>query len=221
MNGKENGMFSGIIESVGILLETEETHGGRRLAIGEVPFAGELCTGESVALNGACMTVVWADPARASFGIDLSLETLAVTRMGTWTPGTRVNLERAMRLSDRLGGHLVLGHVDTVGTLLSRRNEGGTTLMTLGVPERHGALLIPKGSLAVDGISLTVNALSDHQREGLVHVELAIIPHTLAVTNIGERHPGDTLHLEFDIVGKYILRSREVERMESGNTRPL
>ena len=214
-------MFSGIIETVAVLMETEKTHGGMRLVIGDVPFAGELTVGESIAIDGACMTVVWADALRLCFGIDLSLETLSVTKMGSWSPGRRVNLERALRLSDRLGGHLVLGHVDQSGWLISRSDEGGTTFLTIGVPIRHASLLIHKGSIAVDGISLTVNALSDHPEEESVHVELAIIPHTLSATNIGERKPGDGLHLEFDIVGKYILRSRDVERIGEGKFRPL
>ncbi|MDA8059871.1 MAG: riboflavin synthase [Leptospirillum sp.] len=214
-------MFSGIIETVGVLLETEKKQGGMRFVIGNVPFAGELAIGESVAIDGACMTVVWADQLRSCFGIDLSLETLSVTSMGSWAPGRRVNLERALRLSDRLGGHLVLGHVDQTGWLVSRRDEGGTTFLTIGVPARHASLLIHKGSICVDGISLTVNALSDHPESDCVHVELAIIPHTLMVTNIGERNPGDSLHLEFDVVGKYILRSRDLEKMTEGRFRPI
>lgn len=214
-------MFSGIIESVGILAKSEKTHGGMRLVIGEVPFAGELAVGESIAIDGACMTVVWADGLRFCFGIDLSLETLSVTKMGSWTPGRKVNLERALRLSDRLGGHLVLGHVDQAGWLISRRDEGGTTFLTIGAPLRHAALLIHKGSIAVDGISLTVNALSEHLEDESVHLELAIIPHTLSATNIGERKPGDSLHLEFDIVGKYILRSMDVEKLGDRKSWPL
>jgi len=214
-------MFSGIIETVAVLLETERTHGGMRLVIGDVPFAGELAIGESIAIDGACMTVVWSDRLRSCFGIDLSLETLSVTKMGSWAPGRRVNLERALRLSDRLGGHLVLGHVDQTGWLVSRRDEGGTTFLTIGVPIRHASLLIHKGSISVDGISLTVNALSDHVEEESVHVELAIIPHTLSATNIGERQPGDPLHIEFDVVGKYILRSKDVEKIGGGHFRPL
>jgi riboflavin synthase len=214
-------MFSGIIETVGVLMETEKKHGGMHLVFGGVPFAGELVIGESIAIDGACMTVVRSDGERMSFDVDLSLETLSVTQMGNWTPGRRVNLERALRLSDRLGGHLVLGHVDDTGWLISRRDEGGTNFLTIGVPIRHASHLIPKGSITVDGISLTVNALSDYPEEESVHVELAIIPHTLSATNIGERKPGDLIHIEFDVVGKYILRAGSIEKSGDGTFRPL
>jgi len=201
-------LFSGIIEATGRVLSSVPPEGGRLTIIG-VSFAEELVAGESVAINGACMTVVSRGPDR--FSVDVSLETLRVTRMGEMGPGERVNLERAMRLSDRLGGHLVLGHVDCLGRIEGRRTEGNTEFFSLQVPSPDHRYLIPKGSITVDGISLTVNAFADRADPPGSLVELAIIPHTLEVTTLGEREPGDSVHLELDLVGKYVDRFREVD----------
>lgn len=201
-------MFSGIIETTGQILSSVPAQGGS-LTITGVAFAKDLVAGESVAINGACMTVVSRD--KDHFSVDVSLETLRVTRMGEMVPGERVNLERAMRLSDRLGGHLVLGHVDCLGRIEGRRSSGNTEFFSLHVPAPLHRYLIPKGSITVDGISLTVNAFSDSPDRTGSLVELAIIPHTLAVTTLGERKPGDRVHLELDLVGKYVDRFREID----------
>ncbi len=201
-------MFSGIIEATGRVLSAVAPEGGR-LTITGVSFARELSAGESVAINGACMTVVSREEDR--FSVDVSLETLRVTRMGEMDAGEGVNLERAMRLSDRLGGHLVLGHVDCLGRIEGRRTSGNTEFFSLFVPAPHHRYLIPKGSITVDGISLTVNAFSDRPDGSGSVVELAIIPHTLAVTTLGTRRVGDRVHLELDLVGKYADRFREID----------
>lgn len=201
-------MFSGIIEATGRVLSPVPSDGGL-LTITGVPFASELSTGESVAINGACMTVVSRE--RDRFSVDVSVETLRVTRMGEMVAGEEVNLERAMRLSDRLGGHLVLGHVDCLGVIEGRRTAGNTEFFSLFVPAPHHRYLIPKGSITVDGISLTVNAFADRPDRSGSLVELAIIPHTLAVTTLGHRGEGSCVHLELDLVGKYVDRFREID----------
>lgn len=209
-------MFTGIVEETGIVHAIEQTENGCTLSIEGVSFGKELVPGESVAINGACMTVTeaWG----SGFRVDVSLETLSVTRMGKFFRAERVNLERAMRLSDRLGGHLVLGHVDGLGTLKSRNRQEETEFLEVAVPYSHRALVIPKGSIAVDGISLTVNRIHDHPDRQACLIELAIIPHTLDVTNLGDRQVGDGLHLEYDVVGKYILRAREIAIPGFGDT---
>uniref|UniRef100_A0A7C3QRQ9 Riboflavin synthase n=1 Tax=Leptospirillum ferriphilum TaxID=178606 RepID=A0A7C3QRQ9_9BACT len=201
-------MFTGIVEETGIVHSIEQGKNGCVLSIDGVSFGKELVPGESVSINGACMTVTesWG----SGFRVDVSLETLSVTRMGKFLKAERVNLERAMRLSDRLGGHLVLGHVDGLGTLESHNRQGETEFLQVAVPYSHRAFVIPKGSIALDGISLTVNRIHDHPGRQLCLIELAIIPHTLEVTNLGDRKLGDELHLEYDVVGKYILRAREM-----------
>lgn len=201
-------MFSGIIEATG-QVETSVPSQGGRLRLSEVPFAGELVLGESVSINGACMTVV--ESGRDFFSVDVSMETLKITRMGDFKKGERVNLERAMKLSDRLGGHLVLGHVDCLGQILERTLEGNTVFFKVRVPAPYHRYLIPKGSITVDGISLTANDFSDSpDRSGSV-VDLAIIPHTILVTTLGDRRVGDFVHLELDLVGKYVDRFRQVD----------
>lgn len=201
-------MFSGIVEATGQVLAPVGESGGR-LGVGGVPFAGELAAGESVAIDGACMTVV--ETRGEAFYVDVSRETLRVTRMGEFKAGDRVNLERAMKLSDRLGGHLVLGHVDCLGRIDSRESSGNTAFFGLFVPAPHHRYLIPKGSITVDGISLTVNQFRDLPDGRGSLVTLAIIPHTLSVTSLGDRRPGDSVHLELDMVGKYVDRFREVD----------
>ena len=209
-------MFTGIIEETGMIRSLEKSEAGCVLSVEGVSFGRELVPGESVAINGACMTVT--DRWESGFRVDVSLETLAVTRMGSFVRGERVNLERAMRLGDRLGGHLVLGHVDGLGVLTFRERKGETEFLLVALPYDHRALVIPKGSIAVDGISLTVNRIREDSSRKECLIELAIIPHTLDVTNLGDRNIGDAVHLEYDIVGKYILRSQET--MLPGTGRP-
>jgi len=158
--------------------------------------AWRLALGESVAVSGVCLTVV--DSASSALAFDLAEETLRVTTLGGLGAGDPVNLERPLRLDGRLGGHLVLGHVDGVGRVSGVRSEGDGTWVNVEVPARLRPLLIPKGSVAVDGVSLTVAALEEDA------FAVALIPHTLAVTTLGQRRGGDPVNLEMDVIGKYV-----------------
>jgi riboflavin synthase len=191
-------MFTGIVEALGRVGAVETgAAGGRRLRIAVPDEAGwRLALGESVAVSGVCLTVVDTSPGRLAF--DLAEETLRVTSLGGLSPGDPVNLERPLRLDDRLGGHLVLGHVDGVGEVVAVQPEGEGVHLDVAVPGRLRPLLIPKGSVAIDGVSLTVATLEDET------FGVALIPHTLAVTTLGQRRPGDAVNLEMDVIGKYV-----------------
>jgi riboflavin synthase len=192
-------MFTGIIEAMGHVRTMDaDPGGGRRLGL-SVPDDARwrLALGESVAVSGVCLTVVTVEPGRLAF--DLAEETLRVTTLSGLAPGDPVNLERPLRLDDRLGGHLVLGHVDGVGEVAAVQPDGeGGVRLDVAVPGRLRPLLIPKGSVAVDGVSLTVAALED------AAFGVALIPHTLAVTTLGRRRRGDAVNLEMDVIGKYV-----------------
>jgi len=190
-------MFTGLVQDVGAVSRIAQgpmTDLWIRTALG----ASEFAQGESIAVDGACLTVV--ERAGDSFLVQASPETLRRTTLGSLRTGDRVNLERAMRLSDRLGGHLVLGHVDAVAEILSRRPEGGSVLMELSLPDALAPFFIEKGSAAVDGVSLTVNALGS----GCFFV--ALIPETQARTALGAKPPGAKVNLEADLIGKYVAR---------------
>ena len=195
-------MFTGLVSDMGVVERLEPRAGGARLAIrpGAMPV-DELAPGESVACNGACLTVVERGGGRMSF--DVVPETLARTTLGSWRAGTRVNLERALRLSDRLGGHLVQGHVDAVGQVLSRLAEGQGARLTISLPPAIAPLVAEKGSIAIDGVSLTV-ARADRDR-----FEVALIPETLSRTVLGAAAPGTAVNLEVDVVARHVARLRD------------
>ena len=191
-------MFTGIVEALGHVGRVDPgARGGRRLLLSVPDEAGwRLALGESVAVSGVCLTVVDVAPGR--LGFDLAEETLRVTTLGGLAAGDPVNLERPLRLDGRLGGHLVLGHVDGVGEVTLVRPEGDGARLDVGVPAGLRPLLISKGSVTIDGVSLTVAALGDDA------FAVALIPHTLAVTTLGRRRPGDPVNLEMDVIGKYV-----------------
>jgi riboflavin synthase len=195
-------MFTGLVSDVGVVERLEPRAGGARVTIrpGTMPV-DDLALGESVACNGACLTVVERGGGRMSF--DAVPETLARTTLGTWRSGTRVNLERALRLSDRLGGHLVQGHVDAVGQVLGRVAEGQGARLTISLPPAVAPLVAEKGSIAIDGVSLTV-ARADRDR-----FEVALIPETLSRTVLGAAAPGTPVNLEVDVVARHVARLRE------------
>ena len=196
-------MFTGLVADVGVVERLEPRAGGARVTIrpGSLPV-DELEPGESVACNGACLTVVQRGGGLMSF--DAVPETLARTTLGSWRPGTRVNLERALRLSDRLGGHLVQGHVDAVGKVLARAAEGQGARLTVSLPPAIAPLVAEKGSIAIDGVSLTV------ARAGRDRFEVALIPETLSRTVLGDAAPGTAVNLEADVVARHVARLREV-----------
>jgi riboflavin synthase len=191
-------MFTGIVETLGHVGRLDVgARGGRHLAVSVPDEPGwRLALGESVAVSGVCLTVVDVGPGR--LGFDLAAETLRVTTLGGLVTGDPVNLERPLRFDGRLGGHLVLGHVDGVGEVIAVRPEGDGARLDVAVAGGLRPLLIPKGSVTIDGVSLTVAALGEDS------FGVALIPHTLAVTTLGRRRQGDRVNLEMDVIGKYV-----------------
>jgi riboflavin synthase len=194
-------MFTGLIEEIGLVRRVGAAGGARRLAIeGKETLLG-LAVGQSIAIDGTCMTVTLV--ADDSFEVDVSAETLSRTTLGRLREADRVNLERPCRPTDRLGGHIVTGHIDAVGTIMEARQEGETWRFVFSYPERLGPLLVPKGSIAVDGISLTIAELTD------TTFGVAVIPHTYRKTTLGRKQVGHHVNLETDILGKYVVRYLE------------
>lgn len=188
-------MFTGIVTGTGTVRRADRAGDGLELELG-CPW-DDLASGESVAVDGACLTVTGV--VSGGFVCHVVLTSLERTRFGDLRPGDRVNLERALRAGDRLGGHLVQGHVDGVGRVRAVRQHGDARLLDLAVPPVVAAAAIPLGSITVDGVSLTVNAIPE---PGVVQVSL--IPFTLQQTTLGDRQPGDRVHLEGDTVAKYL-----------------
>ena len=189
-------MFTGLIEDVGTIGDLRLQQKSAVLTVKTKLPVRSMARGASVAVNGACLTVV--KKGLRSFTVDVSPETLQRTSLETLTVGSMVNLERPMRLADRLGGHLVTGHVDGVGAVAAIEKQGEFTIITFEVPAPLGALLVPKGSVAVDGISLTVNVCRKQR------FSVAIIPFTLRHTNLRARRVGDKVNVETDLIGKYV-----------------
>jgi riboflavin synthase len=196
-------MFTGIIEEVGRVAGIEHLDGGRRLTIA-ASFAPELRVDQSVAVNGACQTVVAHDDETLS--VVAVEETLSKTNFGGLAAGDRVNLERAMRPDGRLDGHFVQGHVDATGSVASIEKLADSWLVRVRYPERFAPYLIPVGSITLDGISLTVARLDDADEPVLT---VAIIPHTWTHTTISDWQPGRAVNLEFDLIGKYVVRAMQ------------
>jgi riboflavin synthase alpha subunit len=193
-------MFTGIVEAMGTVGDIAGRDVTLRLLVEAPGIAAGVGLGASVAVNGACLTVVGIDHGVLAF--DIGPETVQATTLGDLQRGDQVNLERPLRFDGVLGGHLVLGHVDSVGSVLGLTRLGATARMRIGLPNGDlSPLLIPKGSVAVDGVSLTVAALED------LAFEVMIIPHTLAVTTLGRVVPGSRVNLEMDVIGKYLQRS--------------
>ena len=198
-------MFTGIIESVGEVVSVAGGARGRAVAI-SAPFVGELERGQSVAVDGACLTVRGLGP--ASFAVEVGASTLERTIASAYRPGGRVNLERAVRLGDRMDGHLVQGHVDGRGTLLGLERSGDTRLLDFRLPAEVFRGTVPHGSIALNGVSLTVNRLLD----GSV-CQVALIPHSWERTNLSLLEEGDRVNVEADLVGKYVQRVMETRSL--------
>lgn len=194
-------MFTGIVTDVGRVRSVRETNRDRRY---EIETAYDLATidmGASISHAGCCLTVV--EKGADWFAVEVSAETLSKTTLGRWTEGRRVNLERAARLGDEMGGHIVSGHVDGLGEVLSVEPEGGSHRIRIRAPRPLHRLIAPKGSITVEGVSLTVNAVEDDV------FGLNIIPHTWEVTTLGEMKPGYPVNLEIDMLARYLARWQE------------
>lgn len=202
-------MFTGIITDVGTIDSAAETAAGREFRVA-CAWSG-LEAGESIALNGACLTV--RECGDRWFSVAAVVTTLGRTTIDRWTRGTRVNLERAVRASDRLGGHIVQGHVDAVAEVTGVRQSGDARLVEIALPTALWPLVIPHGSIAVDGVSLTVNALVEPST-----VELSLIEYTLRHTTLGELAPGHRVHVEADVIGKYVQRLHGMAPLASYTT---
>lgn len=203
-------MFTGIVTAMGTVRAARRTRRGLRLTIA-CPYRG-LRVGDSIAVDGACLTVVRTS--RGSFDVEAVVTTRGRTSFGDYRPGRPVNLERALRVSDRLGGHLVAGHVDAVGTVVRRRQAEDAVLLDIRAPKLVSELSVLHGSIAVDGVSMTVNAIP---RPGVL--QISVIPHTLDVTTLGRAAVGSRVHLEADQIAKFVKqllgpyrRARRTER---------
>lgn len=191
-------MFTGLVEEVGTVVRIDRCGDGAKLHIASGLPAAEICLGDSIAVNGVCLTVVAMGAGQ--FAFDVSPESMARTVFRNLRPGIPVNLERAVRLGDRLGGHLVSGHVDCIAVVTERREQSGNLLFSFRLPSRFAKYLIEKGSVAIDGISLTVNTVS---ADGF---SINVIPHTAAQTTLQLRAVGEEVNIETDIIGKYVER---------------
>ena len=191
-------MFTGIVEEMGAITSMEKTLAGTKMTILASTVMSDLKIGDSVSVNGTCLTV--ATKSEREFVVEVSPETLSVTTLGRLMPGSPVNLERAMKLNERIGGHLVAGHVDGVGTIRGRRQEGNAIFFTIEAPPEILRYSVLKGSITIDGISLTINEVGAHS------FEVAIIPHTAKMTTFGLKQVDDTVNLESDLIGKYVER---------------
>jgi riboflavin synthase len=190
-------MFTGIITHLG-QVRSFEARGDWRLVV-RVPFEpASAALGASVACSGVCLTVIGYESDALAF--DVSAETVSKTTLGRWREGVAINLERSLKLGDELGGHLVYGHVDGLARLVERRPDGASTRFVFEAPEALAGIVAPKGSVALDGVSLTVNEV-EGRRFGV-----NIIPHTLTATTLGERQAGDELHFEADMLARYVAR---------------
>lgn len=189
-------MFTGIIQGRGRVVSLKSVSGGKAFVF-EADFdIDNPEEGESIAVNGACLTAY--DISGRKFSVDVSPESLSRSTLGKLGPGRYVNLERALQLSDRLGGHIVSGHIDCVGVLENQKRDGGFTILEFSLPAGFDRYIIEKGSITIDGISLTVNGC----RKGRASV--SIIPHTMQMTTLGELKPGGMVNIEVDIIGKYV-----------------
>ncbi len=194
-------MFTGIISDIGVV----ESHAGGQFAIRCGYDAGSIALGASIACDGVCLTVTTVNPAGAGalFTVDVSNETLSKTTLGEWSAGRRINLERALRAGDELGGHIVSGHVDGLARIVDIRTDGESRRFTFEAPEHLAMFVAPKGSVALDGTSLTVNEVSG------TRFGINVIPHTLTMTTWGAKRPGEQINLEIDQLARYMARLLE------------
>jgi riboflavin synthase len=189
-------MFTGIIEDKGKVLRVEYRGQEKRMTLGFAAHLTEMQLGDSININGVCLTIVEKKGQKISF--DLSKETIQKTVLGALKEGDSVNLERALKLTDRLGGHIVTGHIDGIGVIVEKRKEGDFLNMKIRIPETISRYVVQKGSIAIDGISLTVN---EYLRD---EIQLTLIPYTIEKTTLMDKNVGDRVNVEADILGKYV-----------------
>ncbi len=203
-------MFTGIVTSIGTIRETRAL-GDLRVIVACPLDPATIAIGASIACSGVCLTVVerGGTTGDAWFAVDVSGETIACTVPGQWTTGRALNLEPALRLGDELGGHIVTGHVDAVGQIVAATQVGGSWQLIVAAPAAIAPFIAAKGSVTVDGVSLTVNAVTD-QSDGAVHFMLNIIPHTGEVTTLGSLKAGDAVNLEIDVLARYLQRMQSL-----------
>lgn len=199
-------MFTGIVTDIGEILEVS-AKGDTRFAIGCSYDMDDVALGASIACDGVCLTVI--EKAQGRFDVEASAETLSLTTAGSWTPGRRLNLERALRVGDELGGHIVSGHVDGLAEIIGIRDEGDSTRFVFRAPAHLARFIAPKGSVALNGTSLTVNEVSGAE------FGVNIIPHTKAHTTWGAAALGDPVNLEIDTMARYVARLKEMEATEA------
>ncbi len=195
-------MFTGIITDIGTIRSIDQ-RGDLRIVIETSYDTATMAMGASIACSGACMTVV--DKGAGWFAVDMSGESVSCTAPGMWVAGGRLNLERAMKIGDELGGHIVTGHVDGIGHVVSVDPVGDSWHVVIAAPDSIAPYVAAKGSITVDGVSLTVNAVTD-QPDGTAHFTLNIIPHTAAMTTLGRLTAGSSVNLEIDILARYLAR---------------
>ena len=195
-------MFTGIITDIGTIASVE-TRGDTRLVVETHFDMTHVDLGASIACSGVCLTVV--DKGQGWFAVDVSGESIARTAADQWTVGRKLNLERAMKLGDELGGHIVTGHVDGVGAVVGVCAEGDSKKIGFSIPAALAPFLASKGSVTIDGVSLTVNQVSD-QDDGTTHFAINLIPHTQAVTTLGALAPGQQVNIEIDVLARYLQR---------------
>lgn len=199
-------MFTGIITDIGTIVSAEQ-RGDLRLVIGTAYDMDSVAIGASIACSGVCLTVV--EKADSWFAVDASAETVSRTASGMWAAGNRLNLERALKVGDELGGHIVTGHVDGIGQSVASEQVGDSWQVTISAPATLAAYIAAKGSITVDGVSLTVNQLDD-QTDGTVQFMLNIIPHTAAMTTLNALPIGREVNLEIDVLARYLKRMEEL-----------
>lgn len=203
-------MFTGIVTAIGTIREARQS--GDLRAVIACPFdPATMAIGASIACSGVCLTVVekGGTSGDAWFAVDISAESISRTVPGRWEEGRMLNLEAALRLGDELGGHIVTGHVDGVGTVVNIEPVGDSRRFVISAPQELAPYLAPKGSITVDGVSLTVNEVTD-EPDGTCHFTLNIIPHTAEVTTIGTLVPGDAVNLEIDVLARYLQRMQSL-----------
>ncbi len=205
-------MFTGIITDIGTITRVER-RGDLRIVIDSGYDMGAVDLGASIACSGVCLTVVDKAPAGQPgwFAVDVSAESVSRTAPAMWAAGRRLNLERALKVGDELGGHIVTGHVDGIGAVVGVCPEGDSRRIGIAAPQALAAYLAAKGSITVDGVSLTVNDVAD-QPDGEVHFAINIIPHTAALTTLGALAAGDRVNLEIDILARYLGRMEQLRR---------